>query len=86
MDPATIIREIGGGLAAVVLVAQAAAIIALWRRNIQLTDKNDALNDKALEVAMKMAGENAELIRATNVTLTAATGTLDAAVRHLERR
>ncbi|TRW94935.1 hypothetical protein FNJ84_17740 [Paracoccus sp. M683] len=86
MDPSAIIQEIGGGLSAVVNVALAVALVALWRRNLTLTDRNDSLNDKMLEITQTMGRENRELIVATNTTLTAATGAINAAVNRLDRR
>lgn len=90
LNPEKALDRLGQGGAqevlAVVCVVLTLTVIYLWRRTIQLTDRNDALNDKMLEIVRSMAKENAELIVATNTTLTAATDALGANVSRGGRR
>lgn len=66
MDPGQIISEIGGGLAAVVIVALAIANIIQYRRN-------NALQDLLLNTVLTMGKENRDLLAATNATIAANT-------------
>lgn len=85
MDLATLAQLAEKGGLLLYSVVLTLAVVALWRRNIALTDRNDALNDKMLEITLSMGRENRELITATNTTLTAATGAINATISRLER-
>ncbi|MFC3169203.1 hypothetical protein [Paracoccus fontiphilus] len=78
MDPAQIIQEIGGGLAAVCIVVQACAIVALYRRNNQL-------QDKLLDMTQAMGKENSDLVTDNNTALGANAEIMRQVVRVLER-
>lgn len=73
----SIIKEIGGGLAAVVIFGLALAVVTLYRRNNQL-------QDKMLEMAMTMGKENRDLLAVTNTTVSASTQTITEAIRRME--
>lgn len=77
MDPTQIIQEIGGGLAAVAIVAQAFAIVVLYRRNNQL-------QDKLLEMTQAMGRENSDLVTQNNTALGANAEIMRQAVRVME--
>lgn len=66
MDPNTIISEIGGGLAAVVIVALAIANIIQYRRN-------NALQDLLLNTVLTLGKENRDLATASNAAISANT-------------
>lgn len=80
MDPAlipTVVSEIGGGLAAVVIVGLSLAVVTLYRRNNQL-------QDKMLDMALTMSKENRDLLAVTNATVSASTQTITEAIRRME--
>ena len=80
MDPAMIpglIKEIGGGLAAIVIIGLSNAVTTLYRRNNQL-------QDKMLDMALTMGRENRDLLAATNATVSASTQTITEAIRRME--
>lgn len=80
MDPTFLpglIKEIGGGLAAVVIIGLGCAVVVLYRRNNQL-------QDKMLEMAMTMGRENRDLLSVTNATVSASTQTITEAIRRME--
>lgn len=79
MEPAQIIREIGGGLAAVVIVAEAIAIVILYKRNV-------ALVNKLLDLTIKMGGEIRELADQSTRALGTYGETLREAVREMRGR
>ncbi len=75
----SLLAEIGGGLSAVVNLALGCAVIALYRRN-------NALQDKMLDMALTMGRENRDLLTVTNATVSASTQTITEAVRRMEDR
>ena len=75
----SIIKEIGGGLAAVVILALAYAVVTLYRRNNQL-------QDKMLDMAMTMGRENRDLMNVTNATVSASTTAITEMIRRMEDR
>ena len=80
MDPAMIpgiIKEIGGGLAAIVILALTYAVVTLYRRNNQL-------QDKMLDMAMTMGRENRDLMTVTNATVSASTTAITEMIRRME--
>ena len=82
MDPAMIpglIKEIGGGLAAIVILGLAYAVVTLYRRNNQL-------QDKMLDMAMTMGRENRDLMTVTNATVSASTTAITEMIRRMEDR
>ena len=82
MDPAMIpglIKEIGGGLAAIVILALTYAVVTLYRRNNQLLDK-------MLDMAMTMGRENRDLMTVTNATVSASTTAITEMIRRMEDR
>lgn len=79
MDPTAVIQEIGGGLAAVVIVAQAIANVVQYRRNNQL-------QDKLLDLTHAMGKENRDLLAQTNLAISANAETMREAVRELRGR
>ena len=82
MDPAMIpslIKEIGGGLAAIVIIGLAYAVTTLYRRNNQL-------QDKMLDMALAMGRENRDLMTVTNATVSASTQAITEMIRRMEDR
>lgn len=82
MEPAmipSIIKEIGGGLAAVVILALGYAVVTLYRRNNQL-------QDKMLDMAVTMGRENRDLMTVTNATVSASTTAITEMIRRMEDR
>ncbi len=82
MDPAMIpslIEQIGGGLAAVVIVGLGVAVVTLYRRNNQL-------QDKMLDMALTMGRENRDLMTVTNATVSASTQAITEMIRRMEDR
>ena len=82
MDPAMIpglIKEIGGGLAAIVIIGLSYAVTTLYRRNNQL-------QDKMLDMAMTMGRENRDLMTVTNATVSASTTAITEMIRRMEDR
>lgn len=82
MDPAMIpglIKEIGGGLAAIVILALTYAVVTLYRRNNQL-------QDKMLDMAMTMGRETRDLMTVTNATVSASTTAITEMIRRMEDR
>lgn len=82
MDPAMIpgiIKEIGGGLAAIVILGLSYAVVTLYRRNNQL-------QDKMLDMAMTMGRENRDLMNVTNATVSASTTAITEMIRRMEDR
>ena len=82
MDPAMIpgiIKEIGGGLAAIVILGLAYAVVTLYRRNNQL-------QDKMLDMALAMGRENRDLMTVTNATVSASTQAITEMIRRMEDR
>ena len=77
MEPLQWLEAIGGGLSAVVIVAEAMVIIALWKRV-------NELSDKLLNTILEMGKENRDLLVVTNTTMSTATGTIEAAIRRLD--
>lgn len=77
MEPLQWLEAIGGGLSAVVIVAEAKVIIALWKRV-------NELSDKLLNTTLEMGKENRDLLVVTNTTMSTATGTIEAAIRRLD--
>ena len=99
MDPASIIKEIGGGLAAVVIVAEALVCLILWRA-LGERDKAIAERDKAIaglqearltdmnaasERALAMADQNRTVALEANKTTITNTASLEASRLMLER-
>lgn len=78
MDPVEIVREIGGGLAAVVIVAQGIAIGILYRRNNQQ-------QDKMLDMALSLGKENSDLVTQNITALGASAEISRQAVRVMEK-
>lgn len=82
MDPAIIpgiIKEIGGGLAAIVILGLSYGVVTLYRRNNQL-------QDKMLDMAMTMGRENRDLMNVTNATVSASTTAITEMIRRMEDR
>lgn len=82
MDPVmipSIIKEIGGGLAAIVILGLSYAVVTLYRRNNQL-------QDKMLDMAMTMGRENRDLMNVTNATVSASTTAITEMIRRMEDR
>jgi hypothetical protein len=75
----TLVREVGGGLAGVVIVVQG------WANWIQYK-RNGELQDKMLEMAQAMVKESRDLVTETNKTNAASTEIMGRAVRLLEDR
>lgn len=75
----TLIRELGGGLAGVVVVVQG------WANWVQYK-RNDELQNRMLEMAQSMVKECRHLITDTNKTTTANTEIMGQAGRLLENR
>lgn len=73
------IREVGGGLAGVVIV------VSGWANWIQYR-RNSDLQDKLLNMAEGMVKESRELLTDTNTTISANTEVTRQAVRLLEDR
>lgn len=86
MDPATVIRELGGGAAAILVVLLIFAVSVLWRRDIANQDRIQ----KMIEDGAKEARENQAVIfaafKANDATLNAATASMNAAIEELRRR
>lgn len=76
MDWSSLIKELGGGAIAVMLVISWAVIFALWKRL-------NEVQDKLHEVTITMGKENRDLLTATNTTISAATGAIAAAVQRI---
>ena len=92
MDPASIIREIGGGLAAVVIVAEGLVCLILWRalaeRDKAIAELQEArLADMnaASERALAMADQNRIVALEANKTTITNTAALEASRSMLER-
>ena len=92
MDPASIIKEIGGGLAAVVIVAEALVCLILWRalgeRDKAIAELQAArLSDMnaASERALSMADQNRTVALEANKTTITNTAALEASRLMLER-
>lgn len=92
MDPTSIIKEIGGGLAAVVIVAEGLVCLILWRalgeRDKAIADLQEArLNDMnaASERALAMADQNRTVALEANKTTITNTAALEASRQMLER-
>lgn len=86
MDPAAILREIGGGLAGVVMVVQ---FLVIARQNKRI----EALTDKLVETAALSGREAREMhtktiegMAALTSATQAATATTQASIRALEMR
>lgn len=77
MDPADIIHEIGGGLAAVVIVAEALVVLMLWRR---LTE----VQDKLYDTQQTYGRELREMQQAANTTISANATALQAATTAMQ--
>ena len=77
MEPLQWLEAIGGGLSAVVIVAEAMVIITLWKRV-------NELSDKLLNTTLEMCKENRDLLVVTNTTMSTAIGTIEAAIRRLD--
>lgn len=71
-DPA-LIKEIGGGLSAVVILALGAANVIQYRRN-------NALQDKLLELTQIMGKENRDLLAQTNLAISTNTEVMNRAI------
>ena len=76
MDLLPLIKELGGGLAAVALVISWFVIGALWRRL-------NEVQDKLHETTLQMNKENRDLLTTTNTTVSAATSAISAAVQRM---
>lgn len=68
-----IAREVGGGLAGVVIVALGLVVVILWRRN-------NELQDRMLEMALTMGRENKELLLTTTSAVATNTGAINALI------
>ena len=79
MDAAAFIKEVGGGLAGVVIVVQG------WFNWIQY-QRNSALQDKMLAMAETSVKESRDLLTDTNKTTNANTEIMRRAVQLLEDR
>lgn len=76
---AELLREIGGGLPGLAIIALSAVVVVLYRRN-------NELQDKLLDIALTMGKENRELLSVTNATISASTQTITEAIRRMEVR
>lgn len=86
MDPASILREIGGGLAGVVMVVQFLVIARLNRRNETLSDKLVDMAGQGAAEARAMHAKTLEGMAALTTATQASTTTAQAAIAALERR
>ena len=68
-----LIREIGGGLPAVVIVFLALTVAALARVVVVLYRQNNTLQDRNLSIVREMGAENRDLLTQTNTTTNANT-------------
>lgn len=84
MDP-SIIKEIGGGLSAVVIVAQAAFILILLRRNDSLVDKLLTYSENSAAQGRELQEKTLIAINANTTAMQASNATTQAAVAMLER-
>lgn len=85
MDPAAIIKEIGGGLAAVVIVVQSLAILILYRNNEKLIDKLLACSESGAEKTRELHEKTLTAVNANTDATKAASLTTQAAINLLER-
>lgn len=79
MNPENIIREIGGGLGAVVFVALGIVVVVLFRRLI-------AVQDKRIEEMREMGRETRLIVEQTNLALGTLAEPLREAVREMRAR
>lgn len=79
MEPTAIIRELGGGLAAVVIVTEALVALMLWRRVT-------ALQDRLFEVQQQSNKELREMQSASHSALSANSTALAALAANLRGR
>ncbi|MCV2448446.1 hypothetical protein [Paracoccus sp. DMF] len=79
MNPENIIREIGGGLGAVVIVALGIVVVVLFRRLI-------AVQDKRIEEMREMGRETRLIVEQTNLALGTLAEPLREAVREMRAR
>lgn len=86
MDPTVILREIGGGLAGVVMVVQFLVIIRQNKRIEVLTDKLVEVTGNGGRRAEEMHGKTLEGMSALTQATQASTATTSAALAALERR
>ena len=84
MDP-SIIKEIGGGLSAVVIVALAAFVVMLLRRNDTLVDKLLANSENGAQQAREMHEKTLTAVNALTTATQSSNATAQAAVAMLER-
>lgn len=78
MEIANIIKELGGGSIAVMVVGLGMAVFMLWRRVTEL-------QDKIIEIQMTLGKENRDLLNSTNSTLAAVSSAMQVATQALER-
>lgn len=86
MDPASFIKEIGGGLSAVVIVVQFWINKRLYTRNEQLNDKLVVLASQNGADAREMHAKMLEGMAALTTATQAANTTAQASLAALERR
>ena len=86
MDPAAILREIGGGLAGVVMVVQFLVIARQNKRIEALTDKLVETAGQSGREAREMHGKTIEGMAALTSATQAATTATQASLRALEMR
>ncbi|MDF3606575.1 hypothetical protein PE067_10725 [Paracoccus sp. DMF-8] len=79
MNPENIIREIGGGLAAVVIVAMGIVIAVLFRRLV-------SVQEKRIEEVREMGRETRALLEQTNLAMGTLAEPLREAVREMRAR
>lgn len=85
MDPVSIIKELGGGLSAVAIVAMALVIVVQYRKNERLIDKLLACSESGAEKTKEMHEKTLATVSALTVATQASNSTAQAAVNLLER-
>lgn len=85
MDPIAIIREIGGGLTAVVIVTQALVIVVQYRKNEKLIDKLLACSESGADKTREMHEKTLTTVNALTIATQASNSTAQAAVNLFER-
>ena len=86
MDPATLLREIGGGLAGVVMVIEFLVIVRLNLRNEKLTDKLVELANLNASETRQMHSKTLEGMASLTTATQGATTVSQASLAALERR
>lgn len=86
MDPTAVLREIGGGLAGVVMVVQFLVIVRLNKRNETMADKLVEMAGQGSREAREMHGKTLEGMAALTAATQAMNTTAQASIAALEKR